>query len=1011
MPLAKGFEIVAGRWALWVAAAIFGGGVSAFCYSAFRGVPATYPDFIVGLLSLSAEGKFNEYAMFLGFSLGSAGFFIALAYLFGRLYERAGAATVEEVYLRYIVAAIPAAAWLGASLLSRSENLGLFWSSAYFVAAATGGLLLAARTSNALGAPAAPQLTRDILDGMMLAPVAAALAVFAIGMVGNRLGSLFAEPWFKNPAPLYWAAAAAAAAAAGAVITIVLRAPESARLNWLRSALLLLQVFLPALFLALLPLPTTLDEHSGYSDQIRPATWILLALLTALAWTDLVRLSRRRNADLASSISVFSLIAVLVYCRLTNVGTVHSVEDDYHTGEFLTPWWSWAKFGLLPFWDFAPARGLINYKMGFFASLFTDGSAGGLLRTEPYQFITTIFFTFVPLSLVIGKWRAFLVLSFATLDDQLGDIDLLMTAGLCGLAYAWNRCTNTQWLMAWLAIGTLLVLIAPGQGGLVVLATAPAGVWRLYRAVRGERAVLLRTAAAAAVVFAVLGLATPLGHIVAGAVRYGAEQGGVNSIANAIPWAASFGSFPNIHPWLFEILRFGWLAVGGVAIVVTVWAFVMPEHPRRDAVAFLGVAISILCTLYVFRSGGRIDATTVGRPGWTTIWSFAFLLPLLLTAFLRGSRQLSALAATAAATAALSTQFWMIGVDAALQRPFLTQPILPLTDGAKIGIPNLGAVVISPAHADRLATIKRNLDQLLKPDETYLDMTNRGAHYFYFDRRPPSEVGAFYNMITPRQQMRVVKTLEAQRVPVALTEAQNILADGLKASARAPLVYRHLLLNFVPVTLDGYDFMVRPDRLDRLNLPATDPAAPSAAALEILDRDFLMSSLGRTPTAWGQSAGTLKKRVRQVVGFNTSEALAHEGVEQDRDGTYRVTGANPAIILDVARAKIRGRDAGLLLFDFVCLGSRAKPAVVLTWTAAGASADPRATVRVPTVRDTTIVPLDEAPRWLLAGTLDQLRIELAEPDRCPAFTLKNISLAQWTDVDEMEDYLRRSGNL
>ena len=458
---------------------------------------------------------------------------------------------------------------------------------------------------------------------------------------------------------------------------IVLRAPGSAQLTGLRRLLLLLQVIFPALFLALMPLPAMLDGHSVYAHPIRPATWILLALLTALTWADLVRLARLKNADLTNSISIFSLIAVLIYCRLANGGRISSVGDDYHGGEFMTTWWSWAEHGLLPFWDYAPARGLINYKMGFFAALFTDTSASGLLRTEPYRFVTLVLAVFIPLALAVGKWRAFLLLSFATLDDDLGDIDILMTAGFCRLVYAWNRCTSTQWLTVWLAIGMLLVLIAPGQAGMLVIATVPAGVWRLYLAVRDERAVLLRTAAVTAAVLVVLGLATPLGRMIAGAVRYGAEQSAVNSIANAVPWSLTFDLFANVHPWLVEIVRFGWLAVGGAALIITIWAFVMPKDPGRERVLFLGVAISIICFLYIFRSGGRLDGAYIGRPGWTTIWSVGLLLPLLLTAFLRGSQQLSALAATTAASAVLTSQFWLIGTDWALTRPFLMQPAPP----------------------------------------------------------------------------------------------------------------------------------------------------------------------------------------------------------------------------------------------------------------------------------------------------------------------------------------------
>jgi hypothetical protein len=111
------------------------------------------------------------------------------------------------------------------------------------------------------------------------------------------------------------------------------------------------------------------------------------------------------------------------------------------------------------------------------------------------------------------------------------------------------------------------------------------------------------------------------------------------------------------------------------------------------------------------------------------------------------------------------------------------------------------------------------------------------------------------------------------------------------------------------------------------------------------------------------------------------------------------------VLFDLTPAHIRGRDAGLLRFDFACLGSQATPTIAIYWAEAGADLDERSVVRFPAADGAVIVPLDAAPRWLLSKNLGALRIDVADPAPCVAFTLRNIVLAQRKEVDETDSML------
>ncbi len=1022
--LSRNFEAVIERWAIWIGAIVIGGACAALGFSLFRRMPSSYPDFIVGYLTLTGGGKARDYAMLLGFILGAVGFFAAMGALFQRLSAQRGTTVADDVYQRFIIAIMPAMAWVGTCLIPRAENIGLFWISVTLVCTASIALALSVAKLKAWSGETNPRISA-VFDSITLLPIAVVLSALALGMISNRLVILNAQAWtwVNTPKVLYDVCVVAGLIGLIIASTIIARARTSEKpLPHLRTLLVLGQVLVPALLLAVLPLPENLgDRKFAYPHEIATSVWVLLGTLTLLTWADLVRLWRkaqRSNADPQDVVSIFSLIAIVVFCRVTNVGPIGVPVDDYHAGEDLIPWWAWIKHGMLPLWDFTPPRGLINYKSGLFAALFTENTTAGQLSAMPYYATVLYAVVFVPVSFTIGKWRAAFILTFAALDDRLGDIDALMAASLCILAYAWIQQTHVKWLVTWLIVGTVAVLIAPGQGGILVIATLPGGLWRLYQAWREDRAHLMKVAGITFGVFGVLALATPLGKIIIGAVRYGMGQSAVNGLANGIPW--QFGTATYMHPWLFEVIRFSWVGAGAAAIILTVWAWVGPRRPNHSAVLFVGTTVAILCVVFIIRSAVRIDANGfIGRPGWASIWAMTLLLPLLVTFYFRGARGLFALTLVVALGAPLSTDFGTLGIDRAFQRPFMQQGPFPTatvtTYGAELGMANLGTVSLEKAHLDRLVTVKRTLDNVLKPKETFLDMTNHGASYYYFDRKPPSDLSSFYNTITPAQQQRAVIGMVHNDVPLAIIGPDVVKIDSLTGSLRAPLVYRHLLLNFAPVVIDGYDYMVRKDQAQRVGLTTpADDSQTSEDDFTILERNFKPVDFDRMPLTFGKSIDRLEDRMRTVVALDKAYIDTLLDAEATGNDLYRVTGPTPGLTFDLSKANIRGRDAGLLSFDYECQNRNAKPAIELQWAPAGAAFDPRTadsrmTMAFPGGKGTMIVPLDTTPRWLLSPTLGKLHIQLKTPDGCTIFKLSNIVLAQRVQFDEMDEILRKDG--
>jgi hypothetical protein len=125
-------------------------------------------------------------------------------------------------------------------------------------------------------------------------------------------------------------------------------------------------------------------------------------------------------------------------------------------------------------------------------------------------------------------------------------------------------------------------------------------------------------------------------------------------------------------------------------------------------------------------------------------------------------------------------------------------PAPPLRDGAIAGLNNVGIAAVQDDHWDRLTRLNSLLTQELTPQETYLDLTNRHAQYFYMNRHPALAVTAPYNMVAPAQQRRALADLSLDPPRLALLEADNIVQDGGGLALRNPLLYRFVVDNYVP---------------------------------------------------------------------------------------------------------------------------------------------------------------------------------------------------------------------
>jgi hypothetical protein len=243
-----------------------------------------------------------------------------------------------------------------------------------------------------------------------------------------------------------------------------------------------------------------------------------------------------------------------------------------------------------------------------------------------------------------------------------------------------------------------------------------------------------------------------------------------------------------------------------------------------------------------------------------------------------------------------------------------------------------------------------------------------------------------------------------------LASADNALIDGGTVALRAHLLYRYVAKQYLPVKVENVIYLVRPDRLERLkayfasvagSIPQIGTKDAQDIRLKLLDEAFRVDDLKKIPRAWGLSFESLQSELQLVKSLDGTIPTTLRAVEPLSPNRYRVTGNAPQITFNLETLNLNGRDAGILAFDFV--GKRSRKAVTFNvhWESRSQSTpDADSVVRFSAKSSKVLVPLDAAPRWLLAEGIKTLRLELAQPVPVSTFSITNVALFQRSEIQE-----------
>jgi hypothetical protein len=831
--------------------------ISTLVFLSLRDRSPDYQDLTAGYLIFQDGSKAADFGFVLSLILSFSGVLLLLSVVGSLLERRHGTGVLTRFYGLLVYASLPLVATFAQLFLGDL----LAFSPINYAVVFTG--LVVGFSALSLRKPLTADRYAALVGTSSLTTVLSWLTGIAVILLVNRINP--AHPWVT-------VAAAQDVATYAFTITLLLLVASwlglgerRARLETRLHALLMSsQLSLPLLYVVLIPTPWELAGERWFGYDTTVALPLLITVIISLAYAELATKARRSWDRLQQgelwqpneSLAALAIGAVLVFIKFSSIALPYISGDDYHFGENLLPYWTLTD-GALPFIDHVPAHGLMNYLPGLFANLFFDGSAGTYNAAMSLAAAGFLLLGYWLLARAIGVLPALLAFLLMPLDIEIRrTVQFAFTAVLCLLAEPRLRVRPSVWLVAWGVLGFSLFLYVSGQGSLLIIATFPLALWMLYRAFREEPKRLGYTVLGVLAVVGVLLTATDLLPIVWGALRYGLENSAVYEAAYAVPWADRFYDTRPLNRWLWEVLRVSWLFVAALAVVLTVRTLVWQSFGQtsltgeenneqagdnvddnnvedsnigdnvanvdtkkstlsaQSTLLFVSVPIALLLLLLIPYALGRIDQG-FSRAGVISAWSMSTLLPLLLIRAFPKRLPTILLITTLAGGLLIQSNLGVATRPARLLRIAsyaIDTSSVTLTNGEDIGLPRLGTVIMAERDLHRLRNLDAVLSQVVRDGETYLDMTNRNAHYFYLGMEPPIEVGALYNLPNSAQQARAVRELAENPPPIVLAQARNISHDGGSNALRAHLVYRFVVENYIPIAIGQHIYMVRPDR-------------------------------------------------------------------------------------------------------------------------------------------------------------------------------------------------------
>jgi hypothetical protein len=729
-----------------------------------------------------------------------------------------------------------------------------------------------------------------------------------------------------------------------------------------------------------------------------PGVLIAVAALTFISWVMLFRAFRRHVLQGHDSIAVIgalsaaSLFPIAVYVSwaqfdawIFNIGF-----DDFHLGEQLLPYQQVFGLGSLPYVDFAPIHGLTPISYGFVNKVFFAGTAATFPMAVSVVAAFAIALTYLSAHFYAGPLPA---LALTMFSGVIWDRFMFMIPAVLFILNPGLMQRQRLWLWLWPIVAGLSVLFNSAVGAGVAIGTTLLYAYMLWKALSGDGSWLARRYAPVLAGMAMLVLVVPqLRGMAFGYIHFIVDNASTNTIANGaglfqalnLPQHYGLGAVP----FQWNALRVSWLLVALIFGIFTVKGLFIKGHGhenRRDL--WLTGLLPIILFIVGKWALERVDTTQLSRTGVLSFIAVGVFLPLALVR--RGDKGLSnafvAISAIALGVMVAGASFRHIDYRQWIARPFspeLVDPANAFISGDGEGLPMIGDVFANKGRVEEIKDVKSALSRFMGPDETFLDLTNRSALYYFLNKPVPVLYSSDYVAANHKSQERMLKQIRDDPPPVVLA-GPRITHDGGPASLRSYPIYREVVDSYVPEEVNGYMLLVRPQRAGRTDAHATK------GDLKLLDKAFKAPDLASIPNAWGRSWERLKDRFTEINVLRPG--ALYNFADSGEEGLVP-TGPDPRVEFGIPGTGLNAKDIDYLMFEYSCIGRKGNPVIEIYWSTDMEEMSEDTVVRFSGSGQRAIVPVGAEPRWRKADTIKAIRLDLQDNNSCDGFRVREMHL-------------------
>jgi hypothetical protein len=977
----------------------------------------TYSDLVVGYVTVYALNKTRDYYSLLVFL---ASFFVTLVSLnfafhifrnrkseCERITEIPEKVLLKDSLIIFLTALIPAGWWVGGRIVYFLTNKLRPQASYHFLLISASALVIALiiklmlrrtasmRQGDFVFIAGATFLSAPITYGALLSIALIMDRYFMVSHVSKYFGGFIAYSCIAMVILM--------------LILIRLNAQNIAKLKKVFSKILLwIQLPLPLLLLILVPFSDVTGDVPMVTKTFYVIVWSAI-LFCFVLWVQRLRAWHLRDDVVGytpeSIVMPSSVIAFLIFMHCSFIYSLPG--DDYHLGEWYLPWQQLVVFKNLPYSNINYPHGIVHLIHGFFASVFFEGTAGSFEYANVILIAIALAATFFSLRALLGVFLAFLIMyTFPFLKITSLNMLFIMPS-LMLLVHPFLLKKPSLWIFAWIFLSTFSALYAPSTGTAFILGTLPAALWMGIVSLREEKRYFKALMFVIASSFIIVLSFTEVRDMGKGFILFLLENASVNTVANGIPWKAS----------LFGYVQLLWVIIAVVIILLTWREIYKPEHKRRLRVIIFGSSSAFFLLAAIPYSFGRIDQAGMSRPGNLSLWALYLGLPLMIS-FVDNARFVKyfllpysvlwgAIYSFALPNGLLSNNDITLGASG--QIPI--SAVKKLTQAEQAPLP-LKGLILSSEQIERISELKHILGILLKPGETYLDLTNHSARYFYLGYKVPALEAAYYNAPATKTQLRILKQLGSSPPPVILIKGDNISFDETTVPLRVNIIYRYFVLSYKPAKFGHYIFLIEPHRMADLMKSARNGMLNSQTQnfsgekgsdmnrekdLSLLDEAFPAAHFKKIPIAWGASWPSLSSRLVKVADISEEKIMRTKAVVRCEDGSCPSPGDNPSLLINLDGLDITGRKAGYLSLNFRCDHPQIQQnenEIELSWKDKNTGSFDYNTIRFYAQNGRLLVPLDSDHRWLLSESVSALKISLSNQSECKSYVVKDMQFFQ-----------------